>query len=253
MITNVKEYIEPFVALNKPIPYKSLQIFPIKMNDYYDFMFAYDVINIEKNKIPNVEIIQMTYLDFMFTNLMKDKNKYNEAMTIGDIWAYKFAVLMEICLNAKPHEIDVILDNNKINLKIKGEIINAKEFDEIRKIIMFQNIIDYDDTPMSDDFKKVVEKYYSLKNKNMVMPTIEDKKNVIITHTSYKDDEIKDITYRTFEKMFSSIVGKTDFLVNAIFKSQGAKEPLEHWIYKNKKEKYAEIFSDAEKFAQQFS
>jgi len=253
MIQDVKQYIEPFVALNKPIPYKSLQIFPIKIKDIYEFMFAYDVINVEKNKIPNVEVIQMSYLDFIFFKLMKDETKFSNEITLGNIWAHKFSLIMKLCLNVESNDIELVIDKNKINLNIKGETINSKEFDEIRKIIMFQNFYDYDDRPMSDDFKKVIEKYYSLKNKNKIMPTIENKKDVIITHTSYKDDEIENITYRRFEKMFNSIVSKTDFIANVIFKSQGTKEPLEHWVYKDKKDKYSEVFSDAEEFAKQFN
>ena len=61
----IKEYIESYVAFGKPVPYCGLQIKPILVKDFYQFRDAQNVLKIEKNKIPNIEIIQMTYLRFL--------------------------------------------------------------------------------------------------------------------------------------------------------------------------------------------
>ena len=53
--------------------------------------------------------------------------------------------------------------------------IDDAQFDDLRKVILFQNIYKYDDTEMSDDFRRVVEEYYRLKNKDIVLPTLEDR------------------------------------------------------------------------------
>ena len=67
---NVKEYVEQFVTFGNPVEYKGLKIKPILAKDALRFLDAVSVLQIEKNKIPSVEIIQMSYLEFM-VNFMK--------------------------------------------------------------------------------------------------------------------------------------------------------------------------------------
>ena len=62
---NVKEYVEQFVTFGNPVEYKGLKIKPILAKDALRFLDAVSVLQIEKNKIPSVEIIQMSYLEFM--------------------------------------------------------------------------------------------------------------------------------------------------------------------------------------------
>lgn len=51
--------------------------------------------------------------------------------------------------------------------------LTATEFDEVRRIILYQNIYNYDDTPMSEDVRRVVEQYYTLKNKGIIPPSLQ--------------------------------------------------------------------------------
>ena len=66
LVNDVKEYIAPYITFDKPVKYKGIDIYPIKVKDYYTFINAYDVLTIDKNNIPDVNIIQMSYLFFMF-------------------------------------------------------------------------------------------------------------------------------------------------------------------------------------------
>ena len=56
---NIKEYVDKYVALQKPIPLYGLQIKPILVKDFFQFNDAKDILQIEKNKIPSIEIIQI--------------------------------------------------------------------------------------------------------------------------------------------------------------------------------------------------
>lgn len=248
MIQDVKQFIEPYVTFDKPIPYKGLLIYPIRMKDIYEFLFSYDVLTIEKNKIPDVEVIQMSYLNFIMTKLITDNTEFNKDFTVGNIWVYKFSEIMRLCFQIEPHELMVIEDEGKISLKIKDVVVNAQDFEDIKRIIMYQNIVEYDDTTMNEDFKKVVEDYYKIKNKGIVSPTIECKINTLISNTNYTAIEINELTYRKFDQCFKIIVDKIDYIVNAMAKIQGSNAPLEHWVYKSDKQKYSEIFSEANNF-----
>lgn len=255
LIQDVNKYIEPYVSLDMPVEYKELKIKPILMKDIFTFLYVSDILTIEKNKIPDVDVIQMSYLDFIVKKLLLDSTSIDadNEVTQGGLWKYKLSKIIELCLDAELSNVDFICENNKFKLKINNIIIDSKDFDEIKRIILYQNFYDFDDTPMSDDFKKVVDDYYKLKYKRIKMPSIEDKKDVIMFKTSYTSEQISNMTYRRFERLFYKIVAEDDYMVGAMFKTAGNKEPLEHWVYKDKKNRYSEIFSDSDAFKDRFN
>lgn len=248
MIQDVKKFIEPYVALDMPIPYKDLRIQPILMKDVNEFLYANDILDIVKNEIADVEIIQMTYLQYIIQKLMFDETMFDSNLSNGDIWKYKFIVILQLCLGVDASEVSIDKNNNRL---IIGENeITSNDFDDIRKIIMYQNVINFDDTPMSKDYKEMLNKYYSIKNVGIAMPTLEDKVDVVLANTAYTSQTLREMTYRRFQKIFEKIIDKTEYIVGAMFKSQGAKEPLEHWVYKKKKDKYSDVFSKMDTFKQ---
>ena len=66
-------------------------------------------------------------------------------------------------------------------ITLQGVDFTTREFDDFRRIILYQNLYDYDETPMSDDFRKVIEQYYAIKNRGIHKPDLEDKAVAIIT------------------------------------------------------------------------
>ena len=268
---NIKDFIEPYTALDRPIPYKGLNIYPILVKDWYKFISAYDILNIDKTQLNDINVIQMSYLKFMLELILSNVD--------GDIWKDKFLTILELCFNIKcdsryyldNFEYGEILftkaDNEESNIFINGYnvkfhlagkdraniIINdidftATDFKEVIRIIMYQNFIDYDDTPMSDDFKEIVEKYYHAKNKKIVAPSLEKKISVLMAKSGYNKDSIENMSYRKFEMIFNIIVDEDDYLIGSMAQVQGAKCDVEHWIYKKNKNKYSEIFRDADEY-----
>ena len=79
---NIKEYVDKYVTLQKPVPLYNLQIKPVLVRDFFQFNNAKDVLNIEKNKIPNIEIIQMTYLRFLLTIMIEQDGFKEDFLTI---------------------------------------------------------------------------------------------------------------------------------------------------------------------------
>ena len=86
---NIKEYIESYVAFGKAIPYNGLKIRPILVKDFYQFRDAQNVLKIDKNKIPDIEIIQMTYLRFLMLLMVEHKELVED-----------FLIIMSLCLGA---------------------------------------------------------------------------------------------------------------------------------------------------------
>ena len=44
---------QQYFTFDKPIPFKSFYIYPVMLEQYYDFMFAHDILDIDKNSIPD--------------------------------------------------------------------------------------------------------------------------------------------------------------------------------------------------------
>lgn len=271
---NVKEYVEQFVTFGNPVEYKGLKIKPILAKDALRFLDAVSVLQIEKNKIPSVEIIQMSYLEFMINFIMSCNEYVSDFVwilqhTIGIKEDNEFIIegfkLNEILVEELPSQ-DVIYRVNGWDFELKlchprgAEIIlcgvkfTSREFDDLRRIILYQNIFEYDETPMSDDFRRVVEQYYTIKNRGIHKPTLEDKMVAIILNTAYTIDSLGEVPFRSFEKLFYDGVGKIDYIATKSLEPHLKEgKSIDHWVYKPIREKYSEVFSDANEFANKFA
>ncbi len=272
---NVKDDIEKYVVFGKDIPYNGLYIKPVRVSDAINFNQAKRIFLIEKNKIPDINIIQMTYLQFLFT-IVCDSEEYLEdfltlmAITLG--LRYKkenrlIAFEPNALLVEKSPKQDMFVkingwdicfyiksSTNEIFLRIGDDEsyieLSAQQFDELRDIILFQNVYEYDDIEMSEDFQRIVEEYYKLKNKDIITPNLEDKLMVVCTNSAYKIDELYQMPLRLFESLFHYIVDKVEYVVNKLIINQPNVEvknfTLDHWVYKTKQNKYADIFTNAD-------
>ena len=71
MTEHIKE-----LYFDEPIPYKELLIYPVTMKDYLEFHLAVSCLLIDKNSIPDVNIISMSYLRFLYYQSLENKQKY---------------------------------------------------------------------------------------------------------------------------------------------------------------------------------
>ena len=270
---NIKEYVDKYVTLQKPVPLYNLQIRPVLVRDFFQFNNAKDVLNIEKNKIPNIEIIQMTYLRFLLTIIIEQDGFKEDFLTI---LALSLGVKYDATKRNPSFEPNEILtqqtrkgesevwingwdvrfrfNDDKVVLCLYNDEdlveIDDAQFDDLRKVILFQNIYKYDDTEMSDDFRRVVEEYYRLKNKDIVLPTLEDRLMAVCVSSAYKLEELYTMPLRLFDALLEYSVDKLEYQVNKLIVNlaQGKVEGLHlsHWVYKTKKDKYSEIFTNAQ-------
>ena len=116
------------------VPYElkkggTIYIKPILVKDYLTYSWSKEILNIPKNKINDVEIIQMSYLQFIAQFLLQDKAMLDS-----------FVNILLLCLDF--HYPKVAKIDNKLVLldKEKKIIINSKQFDDIKKIILYQKM-----------------------------------------------------------------------------------------------------------------
>ena len=263
---NVKEYVENFATFGDPVEYKGLKIKPILACDALEFMKAIEVFQIEKNKIPSVEIIRMSYLQFILSLMIHTEDFSNFLWilekTLGlsyredlrkEGWEEPNAILLQEMPNGDAFyyingwDLEMKLSHcGGAEITIAGVHLTASEFNDYKDIVLFQNIYDYDDTVLSDDVRRVVEQYYALKNKGIRIPTLEDKAAAIILNTSYTYETLKTVPLRSFEKLFHDSVSKVDYIATKSLEPHLKEgQSIDHWIYKPIREKYSEVFRDA--------
>lgn len=127
---------------DEPVDFKKLKIYPVKVSEYLDFYNYIDCLQIDKNSVPDVNVISMSYLDYLIS--ISDGSNY---------YSSKMILLLKLCLHLRDFaiitedEARVIYESGKNLLLSKLEapekdedviVINRsgnKSWDEISKII----------------------------------------------------------------------------------------------------------------------
>lgn len=137
-----KQMLLPFMMYNSPIRYsENIVLHPILMKDIIIFQSLESSITLRKNStFREKKIIKMTYLDFLLFSAgnMELEIQYN---ILGLSNYYYHAIkLLQLC--CKDSDIRIEKDTGKFT--INGEIVTSEIFDDLRRIIIIQNDIDFD-------------------------------------------------------------------------------------------------------------
>lgn len=230
------EYLkQQYFTFDDPVPFKTFTIYPVMLRQYYDFMHCHDILDIDKNSIPDVKIIQMTYLEFLLK--LVEENESTQ---------YKLSSILEICLGLDLNK-DIVKIKDSKELYVNDVLIDARDFDDIRKIILYQNIVDYDDSYVDPDIKKAVDEYNSLTNRDYIKPTLEKEMSCITSHTGIQKRDLIKFTLREFYLLLDVVNTEVDYKIYKTAETGGMvkfKEPINHWIYSKKKDKYGDKFGN---------
>lgn len=273
--TDINAIIEPYRAFDAPVPYKELLLYPVQAQDYYKFMSSVGVLGIQKNRTPDVRIIQMSYLQFVFGLILNDvewRKKFIDIMQLclkvevaelsnhriqrGSFWN-EMGANGELIFHLNGYEIDFIDRNERIFIRLNGIELNGAEFDELIRYIHFQNVYDYFDDFINDDVREVIEKFYSMKNKDIVPPTFEQKIISVMSALGVTKPQVATMTMISVEQLFHSVVRRTDYIIEHNYRAHAMTDKplpdIEHWAYKSNKERFSEVFVNADSFAKNAS
>jgi hypothetical protein len=256
---DVKEKVEFWCTQGKPYPFKDeLKIYPVLLKDYYSFAQNYPILVIDKNSVPDVNIIQMSYLDYLLGVLVGDETGIGKTeYTVGNMFSHRLVSLLYICFRLQDFEDEekrIIrterLENGHYNLLIGATRIDSKEFDEFIKVVSFQNIYDYSDDYINPDVKKAMDEYYAIKNKDLDLPTLEKKQRVVTLLTGIQQKDLLEMTYREFEGVFQLGIARQNYELGKQCEFQGGQfdKPISHWVYGKKDSRYADAFTSYDGF-----
>ena len=267
---DIKKYVDYYSTFGDPIIYNNIKIYPVLAKDYYEFLSVVDVLRINKNESADIEIIQMSYLYYLIQLILYDEGVKKAFLKLLNLSLHmeleeekvnKNFAENDILLQVLPNGADYYINGWNIEIRIRkrhatllidGNAINANEFEDFRRIILFQNLHDFDEVEMnmSNDFRQVVEKYYELKNRGIHSPTLEEKALAIISHTGYTLDIVKSLPMRSFDNLFHSIIAETDYIATKALEVHMPKgKSIDHWMYKPERQRYMEVFQDADTVA----
>lgn len=243
---NIDFLQKAYFAFDEPVPYtindKVIEITPIKLKDSEIFLASIIIFQHDKNSSPSVEIIQMSYLQYMIEVLMPH----------DEVFIDKMANVLHLCFGIDDWKV-VKNDKGKYVLIDRTHDIEltSKKLEELVRIACYQNILHYDDAYVNPEFKKMMEKVDSVKNFNREFPSIERRMYIIEAHTGITKQEQKTMTFREHQGLFEEVVGEVEFNTTRAISLYAGKE-VPHWVYPPKKQKYDGYMTSMGKYKQSF-
>ena len=128
MLEHIKE-----LYFDEPIPYKELLIYPVTMKDYLEFHWLVSCLLIDKNSIPDINVISMSYLRFLYYNAANNDEPY--------VYMLKMLLCMVLHIEFNEEMSFYVDENDRAFFKVRGVAYSGSDFDEIVKIIFEQNCI----------------------------------------------------------------------------------------------------------------
>lgn len=222
----------------------TLKIYPVLVKEWLAFANCVIVLDLEKNNTDDISVIQMSYLKWILATSIKDEG-------FGNVVMPRLYKLMSICFRTQ----DIVFDLDEKQRPIwyiNGFKLNSKDFDYFRKLIMYQNLTEYEDDSMMDsDLKKDMEEYKRLVNRDVEVPSLERQIVIVANERHVMEETICNMTYRKFSMALSEINGKLEYQINKTAEVSGMvefKNPIDHWIYKAKKDKKLQGIVDFDSF-----
>lgn len=236
MAIDIEVLEKGYFYFDKPVPYKlsdttHVDITPISVYNSEVFLSSCDILQIDKNALNSVEIIQMSYLDFLLKVMLPtDKS---------GLLLDKLSNIFRLCLGMKTWKLKV-REKQKLSIVAPDDSfeITGKQFDDIKRIILYQNVPHYDDTYIDPDLKKMMGEVDRLKSQGISAPNLERRMAIITAHCGIDKQTLMQYTMRSLQLLFEECAGEVEFTtLRPIMLYAGKAKELEHWIYKKKKDR----------------
>lgn len=227
-----------YFPFDKAVPYKIgdkvIEIKPVKLVDSALYGASEPILKIDKNSINDVKIIQMSYLQFI-----------SDVLIPGDpIYATSLGIILLLCLGMTNPMLQRN-DKGRPYLQNDDIVIKPNHFEEIMRIILYQNDARYDDEYINPDLKKAMQDMDKLKAKGKEPPNLERRIAIVTAHTGVLKKDLLEMTLRSFDALFSEVVGEVEFLTTrALILYSGQAEKADHWLFPKKKDKFEGYITD---------
>ena len=247
MAIDIEVLEKGYFYFDKPVPYKlsdttHVDITPVSVYNSEVFLSSCDILQIDKNALNSVEIIQMSYLDFLLKVMLPtDKS---------GLLLDKLSNIFRLCLGMKTWKLKV-KEKQKLSIVAPDDSfeITGKQFDDIKRIILYQNVPHYDDSYIDPDLKKMMDEVDRLKSQGISAPNLERRMAIITAHCGVNKQTLMQYTMRSLQLLFEECAGEVEFTtLRPIMLYAGKAKELEHWIYKKKKDRLDGYITSVESY-----
>lgn len=247
-----------YFVFDEPIPYKKLLLYPVRIKDYYDFLYCASCLMLEKNSIRDpilaVKAISMSYFEYMISVSTKEDN-----------FRHLFVGLMAIVLNKKTDEnfeIGFYWDKDKKPVfQIEDEFYTSDDFDNLRQIIAEQNGLSLPNEKIQKDVRDKLEEAQRLKQKINNSKTA-DFEEQITALSLYSGITLENIYSMTVRKFTMAIQRANHMIMSNIYLTASMsgfvtfkdKSVLQGWLADiNNNDKYADVKMSVESIQNKIS
>jgi len=229
----VSEGINYYDIYDKPHPYKGLLIYPVLVKDYCEFSSCIDCLNYNKNETNDIKILQMSYLDYLLflDTIQPDVQAYIKLFHL-------LCLVLRFPLDSNEHSIEFRKDtnNNTIFFIVDGVEFLSQDFDEIRKIILLQHCMEYEEWILDEKIKKALAETAEFnKKKSFEFADFEEQTILYHLYTGLDYEKIYDLTIRKFTKGLQILFRKEDYkllkgaeLAGTVTFKEEIKHPFSH-------------------------
>lgn len=217
---------EVYFTFDQPVPYKTLKIYPVLMKDFIWFNGLVDCLTIDKNSIPDVKVIQMSYLEYLF------ESDTEENKNIARLDALLKLVLRD----------DVVIsyglnENKKPVIKIGDDLFDGNDFENIKEIICLYNDVEIVDDMIEKSIRDNIKEAERLRMKisGNKMANLEEQIIAIMISTALRMEDISNLSIRKFSKALARIDHKLHYQIYMNASMSGMvkfkdKSVLKHWL-----------------------
>ena len=220
----------------------------VTMNDIVTFQALSQSITVRKNStFHEKQIIKMTYLDFLLYCLGNEElEKQYKIIGLSQYFLYAIQLLQLCCKDA-----EIKLNQQTGQIIINGEVVTPQIFDDIRRIIIIQNDIDFDiDEFLNYDTEQRLLKAQKDLDKNKDKVNIEDYIDSLVIAMHTTEDRIMEMTIRKFWRYIKRYNLHESYTIMKTGECSGMvsfKEPIKHWMISLEEEdKYKHLKADEE-------
>lgn len=228
-----KDMIMKNLIFDERIKYsENISLYPVKMENILNFQLYSKSITVPKDSLfRDKKILKMSYLEFI-----KYCNNNDEMSNIEGYeylkYCYMFALhlLQMACIDS-----EIVINENTFDFMINGEMITDTIFDDLRRIIIIQNDIDFDiDEFINKDTLKALEKAREFERKKTNEESdIEDQIDSLVIEMKFSEEYIKTISIRKFWRYIKRINKRIDYQIFKTAECGGMvtfKQPIKHWM-----------------------
>ena len=229
-----KDTLFPYLIYNKEIKYNEhITLYPIKMKDIITFQQYQIALTLRKDAIfQDKQIIKMGYLEFIKYACRNDElaQKYNMPL-LPFYYDFIIGILQLTC----GEDVEIKYNTSTLDFSINDFLVTDEVFDDLRKIIIIQNDIDFDiDEFMNIDTVKALEKAREFEaKKNKEKADIEDYIDSMIIRLKVTEDYVSNLTIRKFWRYIKRINKHEEYEACRSGQMSGMvtfKEPIQHWM-----------------------